>query len=157
MNFVKKFKSFISNTKHIISSNLDTIDHRTIFRLFHQQVDTEIVDNCNDILRDFNEDNDSYLEIKLYPIVILNSKSISSVIKGPSKEIIFKDGLDDLLDKSDIIDVFISDPLTSHIFIKSCKLEIQLFKHLRSYLNSIGYNKYIHLSDSQKSSSFLFL
>lgn len=133
MNFVKKFKSFLTNTKHHISSNFDD---NSLIRDEMTPVDSEIVDTCNDILRDFNEDNNCDLKISLCNIMVANTNSRIMKFTFYDK-IISSDGLDILLDKSNIIDLTILDrPGIDY----DNKAIIMLAKHIISYFKSLGYN-----------------
>jgi len=115
MEFVKKFKSFLLNKE----LENDIVYDNSV------KIDPEILDTCDDILRDFNEENDTDLKIYLFPICIVKNLV--------DRKDVYKKGLDFLLDKHNIICVDVhSNP--------SERNEIRNFIiHIISYFRSMDY------------------
>lgn len=115
MEFVRKFKSFLLNK----GLENDIVYDNTI------KVDQDILDTCSDILRDFNEENNTTLEIYLYPMSI-----VKSLI---NRQDVFKKGLDFLLGKYNIICVYVNSNSNERNEIRNFII------HIISYFRSIGY------------------
>ena len=110
MKFLQKFNSFDL-------LNEDRVSYSGEF------LDAEIRDTCNDILRDFNEENDSEIQIEI------GRAKIEKNYVGD-----FYTGLED---KDDLIAVACFSKI--HNKTITAILRKRFFKHLVSYFTSLGY------------------
>lgn len=96
----------------------------------------EIIENCEEILRDFNEENDCEVVLHMRYITDISfiNKALPIIIaKNRSR---FKEVSDWLGDKKDIIEFFTQ---TTEISTKSDILKRDFMKHIISYMSSLGY------------------
>ena len=110
MKFLQKFNSFDL-------LNEDRVSYSGEF------LDAEIRDTCNDILRDFNEENDSELIIEVERVKIEKTN--------------YGDFYTGFEDKDDLIAVACFSKI--HNKTITAILRKRFFKHLVSYFTSLGY------------------
>lgn len=128
--------------KHLKSFNIFE-GNVNVSNSYYGRVDSEIVENCEDILRDFNEDNDCNIRIymKKYNTIGVNNRIIFD--KNARYNSFSKNVVDVLEDKTDIIGIKPYIEKSQNLTEKeSSKFKEDFMKHIISYFGSLGY-KYI--------------
>lgn len=98
-------------------------------------IDQEIIDTCKDIVRDFNEDNDTYFEFDLKSVYIGNELPSHFNGHNPNNRRSNRWNFTELVDREDIIKISIKLEYQINDF-KNIQL---LFDSLISYFTSLGY------------------
>lgn len=128
MKYLDKFNSFTLNEDRIVYSSSRCID-------------IEVRETCFDILRDFNEENDSDLEIEVECAEVRKDKNQQFDVLGLNK-------------KDDLIAVSCSSStIEGNTKILTNDLRSKFFKHLIAYFNSLGYKS---VEDIYYKHSFIF-
>ncbi len=122
MKYLTHFKIFESNKLVLVNA---------------YKIDQEIIENCEDILRDFNEENDC--RVSLHMRYITDISFLNRALPIPiarnywyTKEVSYK-----LVDKKDIIEFL---PTTIEMSIKADNFKLDCMRHIMSYMHSLGYS-----------------
>ncbi len=139
MSYLKSFKIFESNNNINISGKSISDD----------MLSQEMVDTCNDIVRDFNEDNDTSITldiIRVYTDAILPERVREKLLKA--KNIIYiRPNL-----RTNWSRVRQSDDKIE----RDNNLKEECIKHITSYFTSLGY-KHLNYNGSRVISTFFYL